>query len=118
MQWVFSVMYNDIDIYKCLDFLRNNAKPMGQARANRIYMDEYRKSLKAILMQKSFQKSQNGKEQDAYADSSYLDHLEGIRQAVENEETLRWQMIAAQAKIEVFRTLEASARFESKSSSI
>jgi hypothetical protein len=107
-----------IDIHKCLDFIRDNAKAMAQARANRVYLEEYRKSLKAMLMAKSIEKTQNGKECDAYSHQSYLEHLDAIRQAVEVEEKLRWEMVAAQAKIEVFRTLEASARFEMKSSSI
>ncbi len=33
----------------------------------------------------------------------YLDLLEGIQQAVEIEEKLRWLLIAAQARIDVFK---------------
>jgi hypothetical protein len=40
--------------------------------------------------------------------------LEGIRQAVEKEENYRWLMTAAQARIEVWRTEQYSARMEVK----
>ena len=40
--------------------------------------------------------------------------LEGIRQAVEKEERFRWLMTAAQARIEVWRTEQYSARMEVK----
>jgi len=36
--------------------------------------------------------------------------LEGIKVAVEAEELARWKMVACQAAIEVWRSMEASAR--------
>jgi hypothetical protein len=38
--------------------------------------------------------------------------LEGLRAAVETEEELRWALVAAQARIDVWRSQEASARQE------
>jgi hypothetical protein len=38
--------------------------------------------------------------------------LKGLREAVEAEETLRWQMVAAEARVEVWRSQEASNRVE------
>jgi hypothetical protein len=46
----------------------------------------------------------------AYSHKDYLELLEGLRDAVEEEEKLRWQMIAAEARIEVWRSQEASNR--------
>ena len=60
------------------------------------------------------QKSAAMQERDAYADSQYQAHLDWLREAVAIEEELRWKMIAAQAKIEAWRTLESSRRFETK----
>jgi hypothetical protein len=103
-------MQEEINIFRCLDFIRDNSQAMAQAKANRVYADEFRKSLKAILIQQSTSSTAAGKEADAYAHQSYLNHLEGLRQAVEVEEELRWKMIAAQAKIEVWRSLGANQR--------
>jgi hypothetical protein len=50
----------------------------------------------------------------AYAHQDYIEILEGIKQAVEKEEKYRWLMTAAQARIEVWRTEQYSARMEMK----
>ena len=47
---------------------------------------------------------------EAYADVEYIELIKGLSVAVEKEEGLRWGLVAAQARIEVFRTLEASNR--------
>ena len=41
---------SDDEIDRALDYLRDNARDAAQARANRIYVEEYRKVVKAQLM--------------------------------------------------------------------
>jgi hypothetical protein len=53
-------------------------------------------------------------EREAYASSRYKDHLLALQHAVEVREELRWMLIAAQARIEVWRSQEASNRAEGK----
>ena len=43
-----------------------------------------------------------------------MDHLKALQAAVEAEEKLRWMLIAAEARIEVWRSQEASKRNEIK----
>lgn len=107
----------EINIFRCLDFLRDNATAYATAKANRAYLEEYRKTLKAQLMIESEQagaKSSATQERDAYAHMNYKNHLCGLQEAIQIEEDLRWKMVAAQAKIEVWRTLESSRRYEAK----
>lgn len=107
----------EINIFACLDFLRDNAPAMAKAKAERVYMEEYRKSLKALEMVKAENlgaKSAATQERDAYSSTNYTDHLEALRVSVQNEEALRWLMVAAQAKIEAWRTIESSRRYEAK----
>ena len=104
----------DIDIYKCLDYIRDNAKKYAQAKANRVYLEEYRKTLKARLMSQYIGEPVNAQERNAYAHSEYAELLEGLKVAIEEEENLRWKLIAAQAKIEVWRSLSANQRAEAK----
>ena len=40
--------------------------------------------------------------------------LQGLKAAVEEEERLRWLLIACQAKIEAWRSIEYSRRIEAK----
>ena len=102
----------EIDPNKAVDFIRDNGKKFAQAKADRIYLEEYRKSLKAILMKRSGENAINAQEREAYAHPEYQDLLKGLREAVEAEETLRWQMVAAEARVEVWRSQEASNRAE------
>jgi len=107
----------EINIFKCLDFIRDNAPQYAQAKANRVYLEEFRKSKKSLLMKHAEANGHNAvsaQEREAYADAGYIKHLEGLKEAVATEEELRWMMIAAQAKIEVWRTLESSRRIEAK----
>lgn len=102
----------EIDPNKAVDFIRDNGKKFAQAKADRIYLEEYRKSLKAILMKRSGENAVNAQEREAYAHPEYQELLKGLREAVETEETLRWQMVAAEARVEVWRSQEASNRVE------
>jgi hypothetical protein len=102
----------EIDPNKAVDFIRDNGKKFAQAKADRIYLEEYRKSLKAILMKRSGENAVNAQEREAYAHPEYQELLKGLREAVETEETLRWQMVAAEARVEVWRSQEASNRAE------
>lgn len=108
---------SEIDIFKSLDFIRDNAPAFARAKAERIYLEEFRKSKKALCMrtaEEAGQKTIGLQERDAYSDPEYLALLDGLRAAVEEEERLRWLFIGAQAKIEAWRTIEANRRAEAK----
>jgi hypothetical protein len=103
-------MSKEIDPNKAVDFIRDNGKIYAKAKADRIYMEEYRKSLKAILMKQSMETAVNAQEREAYSHPDYIKLLDGLREAVLVEEEYRWSMVAAQARIEVWRSQEASNR--------
>ena len=108
------VMSEEIDVFRCLDFIRDNAKKYAEAKANRVFLEEWRKTLKARLMAQQLGDPVNAQERHAYAHSEYAELLEGLKVAIEQEENLRWKLIAAQAKIEVWRSLSANQRAEAK----
>lgn len=104
---------NQKDINNAVDFLYTKGAEYAQAKANVTYLEEYRKSLKAMLMKQAMEngaKSAAAAEIEAYADVKYLEHLKGIKEGVEAAETLRWHLVSAQARIDVWRSLEASNR--------
>lgn len=107
---------SEINIFRALDYIRDAAPAYAKAKANRVYLEEYRKSLKAIIMKEVEPNypSAAAQEREAYSDDRYRQLLDGLRQAVEEEEKLRWRIVAAQAKIEVWRSLESSRRTEQK----
>jgi hypothetical protein len=102
-----------IDPNDAIDFMIANSKKYAQAKANRIYVEEYRKTMKAELCKQALVagiEAVNAQEREAYSAPAYKSHLEAIRSAVEEEERLRWMMVAAQARIDVWRSMEASNR--------
>jgi hypothetical protein len=108
----------DISPFRALDFIRDNAPAYAQAKANVVYMTEYRKTVKAMLMASSSEKTESAKETYAYSHPDYKAHLKALEVAVGECERLRWLMVAAEAKISVWQTLEASERMAMKRTSI
>lgn len=106
----------DINVFRALDFLRDTAPLYAKAKAERVYLEEWRKSKKALLM-KQFEPqypSAAAQERESYAHPEYLELLQALKIATEEEERLRWLIVAAQAKIECWRSLESSRRVEAK----
>lgn len=107
-------MNEQISPFKALDFMIANAKNLAEADKNLTYLTEFRKSKKALLMIQCNEKTESAKESYAYSHPEYIEILKAIGEAKEKYVELRWLMITAQAKIEVWRSLESSARAEGK----
>jgi hypothetical protein len=108
---------SQINIFRCLDWIRDNAPAYAQAKADRIYLENFRKSKKSLCMRDAElqgHKTAAMQEREAYADPDYIGVLEALKAAVEKEETLRWMMVSAEAKIECWRTIESTRRAEAR----
>lgn len=99
---------------KAIQYLIDTAPLYAKAKADRMYLEEFRKSRKAQLMSQAETEVLGKQETFAYAHQDYIEILNGIKEAVEKEEKYRWLMTAAQARIEVWRTEQYSARMEVK----
>jgi hypothetical protein len=98
------------DPNEAVDFIYRTAPLYAKAKAERSYIEEFRKSKKSLLMKDSGQNAIAAQEREAYSHADYLELLEGLKAAIEIEETLRWQLIGAQARIEIWRTQSANNR--------
>ena len=90
------------------------APEYARAKSERVYLEEFRKSKKALLMQRHIDLPVSAQEREAYADDEYVALLEGFRVAVEKEQLLYWRMASAQTAIEIWRTESANARQEGR----
>ena len=99
---------------KAIQYIIDTAPLYAKAKADRMYLEEFRKSRKAQLMAQAGTEVLGKQEVYAYAHEDYGMILRGIKEAVEKEEKYRWLMTAAQARIEVWRTEQYSARMEVK----
>lgn len=105
----------NIDPNEAINFMIQNAEKFAQAKANRVYNEEFRKTIKAELCKQALERgveAVNAQEREAYSHPRYKEHLTAIRESVEEEERLRWMLVAAQARVDVWRSLESSARAE------
>jgi hypothetical protein len=102
-----------MDPHKAIDYIIHNANRYAQAKANRIFIEEFRKSKKALLMKDALARGYeavNAQEREAYSDPEYLEVLRGIKDATAEEEELRWKLEAAKMRVDVWRTEQATAR--------
>jgi hypothetical protein len=98
--------------------IRDKAPAFGEAKAQRVYLEEFRKTKKALLMKDALKlgiEAANAQEREAYADPSYLQLLKGLALAIEAEETLKWELEAARLDIEIWRSREATNRTQDRS---
>lgn len=103
-------MITDDDVEKALDYLRDNAPKAAKSKAERIYMEEYRKVVKAQIMREADNKPLGAQEAIAYSDARYKQHLEAMKEAIERDEYHRWMLTAAEAKISAWQTQSRNAR--------
>jgi hypothetical protein len=99
--------------YKAIEYIINNAPKFAEAKAQRIYLEEFRKTKKALLMKEALAKgfdSAVAQEREAYAHYEYADLLRGLMAAIEKEETLKFMLVAAQMKADIWRSEQASER--------
>ena len=106
--------------HTAVDFILKNAAQYAKAKSNRIYLEEFRKTKKALLMKDALTKgieAANAQEREAYADAEYQELLKGLAEAIEVEETLKWKMEAARMRIEIWKTEEYSNRMTDRATS-
>lgn len=97
-----------------LEFLRANADEAAIARAEVRYLDEFRKSKKAILMSLHSNLPVSAQEREAYADKEYQELLDAYKEAVRRDAYFTFKREAANAVIEAWRTQQANLRAEGK----
>lgn len=105
-------MTEERDPHKAVDYILLNAKHFAKAKAERTALEYYAKSLKARLMKASGQSVIAAQEREAYSHEEYKQFIDGIEAATEIEEKLRWDLKAAELRVEIWRTEQANARQE------
>ena len=108
------MMSEERDPHKAVDYILKHAALFAKAKAERTYIEQYRKSLKSLLMKRSGESMIGAQEREAYAHSEMIALLDGLKAAVEIEEKLKWDITAAELRVEIWRTEQANNRAEGK----
>jgi hypothetical protein len=102
------MLVSDDDMHVVLQVLSDET---GAAhRAAHEYLDSLTKTVLAELMAESDAKSATEREQWARAQPKFREHLARVGQAAKSDYTHRQRVLAAQSKMEVWRTMNANAR--------
>lgn len=108
-------MITDDDIDKALDFLRNKSEQHAIDKANRIYMEQFTKTVLANEMLKlTDEKSVSAKEIIARNSQVYLKQLDALKTAIQIDEHNRFLRTTAHAKIDAWQTMCANKRIHDK----
>lgn len=95
--------------------LRTMSEQFAVAYANRIYLEEFKKSKLALLMKDAEARgfsSAAAQEREARAHDEYLDLLIDLKTATEESERLRWHLEVSKLGVAVWQTQNANERAE------
>ena len=87
-------------------------RPYAKARAERVYVENFLRCKKSLLMQDCNEKTISAKEMFAYAHPEYIELLKSLKSAVEVEETTRWALEKFKIEFEHWRTCQANDRWQ------
>jgi hypothetical protein len=98
--------------------IRDKATNYAKAKARRVYLEEFRRTKKALLMKDALKRgieAANAQDREALADPEYQEVLDGLSVAIEIEEKLKWELESHRLDIEIWRTKEATNRMQDRS---
>ena len=107
-------MEKQIDPNAAIDFIIKHGNEYAVAKAERVYIEQYLKVVKAKLMNDCANMPATKSEAYALAHPDFKLQIDGLKVAVEKEETLKWHLEAARLRVEVWRSQEASNRGQDK----
>jgi hypothetical protein len=100
----------DDEIDRALDYLRDSAPNIAEARRNAILTERMVRHVKALVMKMHTDLPVSAQEREAYASDRYVKACEEEAMAAAEFEKLRSLREAAAAKIEAWRTIGANLR--------
>lgn len=103
-------MITEPQVQESMDYLFDSAVGAAQARADREVLEQGLKRVKAIEMRDANAKTIGERETTAYASEAYRIALEGLREAITKDETFRALRAAHAARLESWRTQQATMR--------
>ena len=98
------------DAIRARDKIWNARIKLAKAASDKSYLKEFLKSKLAILMSGSSEPTMAGKEMYAKSHEEYIELLNAIRIAEDEEIKLKWEMEASKITVEIYRTESANNR--------
>ena len=86
--------------------------PYAKARREKVYIENFMRCKKALLMSKSDAATVSGKEQYAYAHEEYIALVVALGEAEEIEQKTRWALEKFKIEFDYWRTIQANERWQ------
>lgn len=103
-------LVSDDDVEKALDWLRDNADAIGDAKRNAVKADHMLKHTKALVMSLHKELPVSAQDREAAASPEFLAAINTAADAAGHFERMRALREAAALKIEVWRSMGANYR--------
>lgn len=103
-------LVSDADVEKALDWLRDNAAAIGQAKREAVKAEHMLKHHRAVAMKLSGESAVSAQEREAFASRAYAEAIESAAEAAGRYEEMRALREAAALKIETWRSASANYR--------
>jgi hypothetical protein len=100
----------EVELEKALDFLRDNAKALGDAKARVIKSGHFLKHVEALEYKKSDAKTTEAKKADARTSETFMSAIVEDAEAAGAYEMMKALREAAALKIEAWRSEQANYR--------
>lgn len=104
-----------MDLETRLTQLRQLAKDYGKWEGRRVFLHEFRKSKKAMMMKAAEcegYKTAAAQEREAYASEEYIQVITALQTATEEAQRLRWELSIAADGLRAWQTEQANKRAE------
>lgn len=95
---------------RSLKYLEETEEEYAQLKAQSNSLNEHRKVVKAALFFSSEEKTAAAREQDAYRQSEYTEHLKLMEETEARYITMLSKRLRANTTIELYRTISANHR--------
>lgn len=103
-------LVSDADVEKALDWLRDSADEIGNAKREAVKTEHMIRHVKALAMKLHMELPVSAQEREAYASDQYLMAIERAADAAGEFERLKSLRGAAELKIEAWRSMGANYR--------
>lgn len=103
-------LVSDADVEKALDWLRDNAPAIGEAKREAVRAEHMLKHTKAMAMKLAGETSAAAQEREAFASEQYVAAIDRTANAAGKYEEMKALREAAALKIETWRSASANYR--------
>lgn len=107
-------MITQEDAERAVDWLGDNASLIAHARAERLYVEQWIKTVKATIQTEQSGMSAAASEIVALSSPQYATALRAYKEAILADERFRFLVVAAEARIEAWRSQESTRRAEGR----